>query len=56
MHNTHGNFKVNSFGLHPGHHQTYSLFTTYEKQVTIVHKLGKEISYLLIGAQWGCIT
>jgi hypothetical protein len=35
MHNTVSNFKVTSFGLHPGHYQTYALIRTYEKTVQV---------------------
>jgi hypothetical protein len=32
MHYTFSSFKVTSFGLHPGHHQTYALIGIYEKK------------------------
>ena len=35
--------KATSFGLVPGHHQTYVLFRTFEKNCTVVHK-GAELA------------
>ena len=35
-------FKDTSCGLHPGHHQTYTLLRDYEKNHTKVHILAPE--------------
>jgi len=46
MHNTLGSLKVTSFGLHPGHHQNYASFRTYETTIQSSINLGKRYDSL----------
>ena len=45
MHNTFSGFRVASFGLLPGHHQTYAfIYNILKKKHTIIDKLPKLIA------------
>lgn len=49
MHNTLSSLKVTSFGLHPGHHQNYASFITYETTIQSSINLGKRFDFLPLG-------
>jgi hypothetical protein len=46
MHNTLSSLKMTSFGIHPGHHQNYASFRTYETTIQSSTNLGKRFNFL----------